>query len=152
VQDAQGNIIYPCGYRGGAKQRISAVADFEDAEVSLSSQTGIAQVDKDKEFQVIFHAMFKEGLDGYRSPQQIEINHLAAKDQLHRVMFPKYMLIKIAAQAPMKKQSSLVISTSEACCRMLKRFTKRAKRTKKFLLFTVYTTTVVSSCRSRIRP
>jgi hypothetical protein len=60
VQDAQGNIIYPCGYRGGAKQRMSAVADFEDAEVSLSSQTGIAQVDKDKEFQVIFHAIFKE--------------------------------------------------------------------------------------------
>ena len=47
----QGNIIYPCGYTGGAKDRKSAPCSFEENEVSLSSATGIAQVEKDKEFQ-----------------------------------------------------------------------------------------------------
>ena len=48
----QGNIIYPCGYMGGAKDRVSAVCTFEEHEVSLSSATGIAQIEKDKEFQL----------------------------------------------------------------------------------------------------
>jgi len=47
----QGNIIYPCGYTGGAKDRVSAVASFESAAVSLSSADGIAQIEMDKEFQ-----------------------------------------------------------------------------------------------------
>ena len=47
----QGNIIYPCGYTGGAKDRVSAVASFESASVSLSSADGIAQIERDKEFQ-----------------------------------------------------------------------------------------------------
>jgi len=52
IRDAQGNIIYPCGYMGGAKDRVSAVCTFEEHEVSLSSATGIAQIEKDKEFQL----------------------------------------------------------------------------------------------------
>ena len=48
----QGAIIYPCGYPGGAKSRKSAPASFEEHEVSLSSQTGIAQIEKDKELQL----------------------------------------------------------------------------------------------------
>jgi len=51
VQDAQGNIIYPCGYRGGARHRMSAPVEFEEASVSLSSQLGIAQVERDKALQ-----------------------------------------------------------------------------------------------------
>eukprot|EP00285_Hemiselmis_virescens_P010352 CAMPEP_0173381804 /NCGR_PEP_ID=MMETSP1356-20130122/4237_1 /TAXON_ID=77927 ORGANISM="Hemiselmis virescens, Strain PCC157" /NCGR_SAMPLE_ID=MMETSP1356 /ASSEMBLY_ACC=CAM_ASM_000847 /LENGTH=241 /DNA_ID=CAMNT_0014335821 /DNA_START=73 /DNA_END=795 /DNA_ORIENTATION=- len=51
VQDAQGNTIYPCGYRGGAKERLSAPVEFEEGSVSLSSQIGIAQVEKDKALQ-----------------------------------------------------------------------------------------------------
>ena len=49
---SQGNIIYPCGYTGGAKERVSAPCTFEESEVSLSSATGIAQIEKDKEFQL----------------------------------------------------------------------------------------------------
>jgi hypothetical protein len=52
IQDAQGNTIYPCGYRGGAKSRISTDAVFEEGEVSLSSALGIAQINKEREFQV----------------------------------------------------------------------------------------------------
>jgi hypothetical protein len=48
----QGAIIYPCGYPGGAKSRKSAPASFEEHEVSLSSQTGIAQIEMDKELQL----------------------------------------------------------------------------------------------------
>jgi hypothetical protein len=48
----QGNLIYPCGYTGGAKDRQSAPASFEANEVSLSSQIGITQIEKDKEFQM----------------------------------------------------------------------------------------------------
>ena len=48
----QGNLIFPCGYTGGAKDRISAPCTFESNDVSLSSATGIAQVEKDKEFQL----------------------------------------------------------------------------------------------------
>ena len=52
MQDAQGNVIYPCGYKGGAKDRTLADAIFEENEVSLSSVLGIAQVEKDNELQV----------------------------------------------------------------------------------------------------
>lgn len=38
IIDAQGNTIYPCGYRGGAKDRMSAPAEFEESTVSLQSQ------------------------------------------------------------------------------------------------------------------
>uniref|UniRef100_A0A7S0Z0U5 Uncharacterized protein n=1 Tax=Hemiselmis tepida TaxID=464990 RepID=A0A7S0Z0U5_9CRYP len=51
IIDAQGNTIFPCGYRGGAKQRMSAPIEFEEASVSLSSQVGIGQVEKDKAAQ-----------------------------------------------------------------------------------------------------
>ena len=33
VQDAQGNIIYPCGYKGGAKDRSVSEPVFEENEV-----------------------------------------------------------------------------------------------------------------------
>ena len=33
VQDAQGNIIYPCGYKGGAKERSVSEPVFEENEV-----------------------------------------------------------------------------------------------------------------------
>eukprot|EP00961_Rhodomonas_salina_P150153 2022039-Rhodomonas_salina.2 len=52
IQDAQGNVIFPCGYRGGSKSRTSAEAVFEEHEVSLSSTAGIGQIDKDRELQV----------------------------------------------------------------------------------------------------
>ena len=38
IMDAQGNTIFPCGYRGGAKDRTSAPVEFEEHSVSLSSQ------------------------------------------------------------------------------------------------------------------
>jgi hypothetical protein len=38
IMDAQGNTIFPCGYRGGAKDRMSAPVEFEEHSVSLSSQ------------------------------------------------------------------------------------------------------------------
>jgi hypothetical protein len=34
VQDAQGNIIYPCGYKGGAKERSVSEPVFEENEVT----------------------------------------------------------------------------------------------------------------------
>jgi hypothetical protein len=34
VQDAQGNIIYPCGYKGGAKERSVSEPVFEENEVA----------------------------------------------------------------------------------------------------------------------
>jgi len=52
IHDAQGNTIYPCGYRGGAKVRLSMEPGFEEAEVSLSSQAGIDQIGKEREKQV----------------------------------------------------------------------------------------------------
>ncbi|KAJ1472411.1 hypothetical protein T484DRAFT_1975351, partial [Baffinella frigidus] len=52
IQDAQGNTIYPCGYRGGAKARISTEAPFDETEVSLSSQLGITQINKERDFQM----------------------------------------------------------------------------------------------------
>ena len=44
--------MYPCGYGGGAKSRASAACSVEEPEVSLSSQTGIHQLEKDKEHQL----------------------------------------------------------------------------------------------------
>lgn len=52
IRDAQGNVIYPCGYTGGAKERIAALCSFEERDVSLSSNQGIAQIEKDKEYQL----------------------------------------------------------------------------------------------------
>ena len=54
IQDAQGNTIYPCGYVGGAKVRVSAEPSFEPSQVSLSSSEGITQIEKDREAQVLF--------------------------------------------------------------------------------------------------
>ena len=40
VQDAQGNIIYPCGYKGGAKDRSVSEPVFEENEASCDYSLG----------------------------------------------------------------------------------------------------------------
>ena len=92
----QGNIIYPCGYMGGAKDRVSAVCTFEEHEVSLSSATGIAQIEKDKEFQLEQEQLCLQ-LGNMLSDE--------AMDHVKKMCGPGYTLDETGKQQPIEPES-----------------------------------------------
>ena len=92
----QGNIIYPCGYTGGSKERVSAAAIFEESEVSLSSAHGIDQIVKDKELQAE---------DVARCLVLSEVLSDEAMDHVKKMCGPGYTLDENGKQQPIEPES-----------------------------------------------
>jgi len=96
IMDAQGNTIFPCGYRGGAKERMSAPVEFEEHSVSLSSQLGIGQCEKDKELQ------------GQDPAKTLALNTMLseeAMDHVKKMCGPGYELDKAGVPVPIEPEA-----------------------------------------------